>query len=88
MLRLTHRRVDDHMVLRAEGRLAGAWVGLLERECIAAMADGSPVRLDLEQVGFVDADGLWLLRRLAEAGVRIHGNLLVRTLLGEEVTAP
>jgi anti-anti-sigma regulatory factor len=73
MLRIErlHNAVGETTV-RAIGRLAGPWIGELER----SLAEGSPnqaVVLDLTDVSFVDREGiefLRLLRRLEHIDLR------------------
>jgi anti-anti-sigma regulatory factor len=63
MLRI-ERILDGHAtVLRATGRLTGAWVAELSRAA-AEEADASPVVLDLTDVSFADHDGLAFLLSL------------------------
>jgi anti-anti-sigma regulatory factor len=50
--------------LRATGRLAGPWLGELERSVDVSLAAGSAVLLDLSDVSFVDREGIELLRSL------------------------
>ena len=72
MLRIHRDDVDEHRaVLILEGRIAGAWTGLLERECEALIEGGLGVDLDLSEVVYVARAGLDGLRRLRHAGVRI-----------------
>ena len=64
MLRI-ERIVNGHAtVLRAAGRLTGAWVAELSRAA-ADEAGASPVVLDLTDVSFADYDGLAFLLSLA-----------------------
>jgi len=72
MLRIHRNDADEHrVVLILEGRIAGAWVVLLERECEALIERGLGVDLDLSEVVYVARAGLEGLRRLRQAGVRI-----------------
>ncbi len=70
MLRITERPHADRTTIALEGRLAGAWVGELERcwEELAAR-DRRPVAVCLEGVTFIDAAGKALLRRMHVRGV-------------------
>jgi anti-anti-sigma regulatory factor len=52
--------------LRATGRLAGPWLGELERSVDVSLAAGSAVLLDLTDVSFVDRQGIELLRSLRQ----------------------
>ena len=51
---------DGETTVRAIGRLAGPWIGELER----SVADLGTVVLDLTDVSFVDRDGIEFLRTL------------------------
>ncbi len=71
MLRMSHTP-DDHTVrLTLEGKLAGPWVSELEFALEQELSRGETPALDLEQVRFVDAAGLDLLRRMRARGVEI-----------------
>jgi len=60
--------------LKLEGRLAGPWVGELERSWRAAKDDSrdKPVTVDLCEVTFVDAEGRKLLGWMYEQGARLR----------------
>ena len=60
-------RVDGCLVV--EGRIAGPWVGELERAIEAAPGTAA---VDVSGVGYVDPDGARLLRRLIERGGSIR----------------
>jgi len=86
MLRIHRNDVDEHRaVLVLEGRIAGAWAALLERECEALIASGLGVDLDLSEVVYIARAGLEALRRLQRAGVRIAGcSPLLAVMLAHE----
>ena len=65
MLRIT----QSGPVLQLEGRLAGPWVGELER-LVNESANG--VALDLARVSYVDAAGHALLRSVIAKGTEIR----------------
>ena len=54
-----------------QGDVIGLWVGELQRSCDGARASGLAVTVDLTDVGFVDQDGVDLLRRLRARGVSL-----------------
>ena len=53
---------DGETTVRATGRLAGPWIGELER----SVADLNEVVLDLTDVSFVDREGIEFLRTLQQ----------------------
>jgi hypothetical protein len=59
----------EGMTLRLQGDVIGLWVEELRRSCDAARRSGEALTVDLTDVGFVDWDGVALLRRLEDAGV-------------------
>jgi anti-anti-sigma regulatory factor len=86
MLRIQRDELDEHrVVLILEGRIAGAWADLLERECEALMEVGRRVELDLSEVVYIARAGLEALRRLGGAGVRVTDcSPLLAAMLKEE----
>lgn len=70
MLRITTREsAGGPPELRVEGRIAGPWVGELER----AASAHSGLSLDLAGVTFADAAGVDLLRHLIARGASVTG---------------
>lgn len=65
--------VADWVVLILQGRIAGEWADLLERECLDLIQSGLRVVLDLSGVDLIGRSGLEVLGRLGRAGVRISG---------------
>ena len=86
MLRIQRDDLDDHRVsLILQGRIAGEWAELLERECAQLLQAGFRVSLDLSDVVFIGRSGLEALRRLAASGVRIgNGSSLITAVLEQE----
>ena len=71
--------------LKAEGRIVGGWVDLLERAALGALADGFHAIIDVRDVSFADAAGIVMLRRLARTGVRlVDPSPYVAALLDED----
>ena len=65
MLRISRdETINGSVNVRLEGALTGPWVEETKRVCEAAAARGDKLRLDLEEVSFVDRDGLKLLAQL------------------------
>ncbi len=55
--------------LRLEGRLSGPWVEEASRSCEFYAGNGRVLNLDLEELSFVDREGIALLKTLAKRGV-------------------
>lgn len=66
-------RGRDQVVLRVSGQLVGSWVGVLERECVAALAAGESPELDFTELTYVSSAGARLLSQMRSKGLRIHG---------------
>jgi hypothetical protein len=70
MLKITTHATDDSMRITLEGRLAGPWIGELERcwQESAKSAAGRPLIVDLTGVTFVEPEGKALLSHMYQAG--------------------
>jgi len=71
VLKIVAQHQPRETTLRLQGDVIGAWVEEFRRSCDTARASGGPVVVDLGDVGFVDGNGVVLLRMLAEAGVSL-----------------
>ena len=69
MLRIEAQEGDMGTMLTLQGDVIGLWVGELQRSCDSARVSGNVLTVDLTDVGFVDCDGVDLLRRLQDRGV-------------------
>ena len=72
MVRITTQAVDDELVLKLEGCLAGAWVRELDicwREAVVKL-NGRRMRIDLTGVCHADAAGRELMTLMYRAGAR------------------
>jgi len=69
MLKISHsiNADDSRVLLRLEGQVAGPWVEELRRVCDEPRHNGHGARLvlDLNNVTFIDADGVALFRQLS-----------------------
>jgi len=85
MLRITQEsEIPSEITLRLEGRLVTAWVGELERECLAWLAQGNRVLLDFSDVTFVDYQGAAMLKKLLTHNVEvINASPVILELLTE-----
>lgn len=84
MLRISCAAEDGARVtLVVEGWLVGAWVPVLEAECLDRLDARQAVALDIADVSLVDRDGIRALRGLLAGGVEVtRANPLLDTLLG------
>ncbi len=72
MLRVSVVAEDGSSVtLKLEGRIAGAWVPVLEAECRRALTARHRIRLDFSDVGYIDAAGARMLRAIRSGDVEI-----------------
>lgn len=70
MLRISIiHRGDEGIQFQLEGRLIGPWVEELRRLSELALSQQKTVSLDLQEVWFVDLEGVDLLRDLASKHV-------------------
>jgi len=76
MLRIITEQSGGTYRFELHGSLTGEWVGVLERHwCeIHHIAPASLVTVGLSNVGFIDAEGEQLLRRMAQRGVEFDGD--------------
>lgn len=70
-------RIDEELIrerntrLRIEGNLVKEWNEVLQSNCLGVLNRGGELELDLAGVCFADLDGVDLLRRLEQSGVRL-----------------
>lgn len=82
MLKITTDGSARARLLRLEGRLVGPWVAELEIAVDSVRRASPQVNLDFAAVNFVDEEGLALLHRMREQGVRYqHLSPFIRDLL-------
>ncbi len=93
MLRISVKNEEPgkRLLVEVEGRLAGAWVGELNRcwegELARTATDTIVVRL--ANVSFVDETGTDLLRKMFQAGAKLEGSgCMVRALIAQITGAP
>jgi len=74
MLRITKEvHPPSRAVLVVEGQLVGPWVEELRRATEDVMATGDAI-LELRGLRFADSEGIELLRRLRDAGLKVVGS--------------
>ena len=71
MLKLTRVVLSkERITVQLDGRLSDQWVELLRESAELALEEGLEVTLDLEQICFIDCEGLVLIKSLIDRGVR------------------
>ncbi len=73
---------DGRVTVRLHGRIGGRWVPELRSVCARLLRPGAPrLQLDLENVTFIDHDGLTLLDDLWESIEVTRSSLFTHELL-------
>ena len=62
--------LDWEVTLQLDGRVTGPWVELLRRSAESVLAERARLTLDLENLYFIDCEGVGLIRSLIGRGVR------------------
>ena len=71
MLKITRvASSNQEVTLQLDGRVTGQWVELLRESAESAMKEGLRLTLDLENLWFVDCQGLALMKSLIRRGVQ------------------
>ena len=70
MLKITRAVLStQEITLRLDGRVAGQWVGLLRDSAESALIEGLNLTIDLQNISFIDCEGIALLKSLMTRGV-------------------
>ena len=56
--------------MQLDGRVTGQWVELLRESAESVLEEGTWLTLDLENICFIDCEGLALIKNLINRGVR------------------
>jgi hypothetical protein len=86
MLRITTNNCPQALTLRLEGRLEGPWVAVLAQCWSGALLNlnGRPLRIDLNGVTFVDADGKARLTEMYAQGAEfLAGDIETKAIVAE-----
>ena len=70
MLKITRDWSSQEVTLQLDGRVANKWIELLSESAESALAEGLRLTLDLENISFIDCEGLALIKSLMGRGVR------------------
>ncbi len=86
MLRITVEENAERTVLKLEGKLAGPYVGELERCCEAERARHHRLAINLAEVSFIDARGKQALAQLHANGAELSAAGLLTCAVVEQIT--
>ena len=88
MLKLTVKTVEEGEVWELEGKLAGNWVGELERcwRDREKRASQPTLQIHMKSVSYVDSYGKHLLAEMYTRGVVIRGAGCVASAVVDEIT--
>ena len=71
MLKITRVvQSDEEIALQLDGSVSGQWIELLRESAESVLAEGLRLTLDLENICFIDCEGLALIKSLIGQGVR------------------
>ena len=71
MLKITRvASSNQEITLQLDGRVTGQWVELLRESAESVLEEGMWLTLDLENICFIDCEGLVLIKSLINRGVR------------------
>ena len=71
MLKITRvASSDQEVTLQLDGRVTGPWVKLLRQSGESVLAEGMRLTLDLQNIYFIDCEGVGLIKSLIDRGVR------------------
>jgi len=71
MLKITRVvQPDQEIALYLDGSVTGQWIELLRESAESVLDEGLRLTLDLENICFIDCEGLALIKRLLGQGVQ------------------
>ena len=71
MLKITRvGSLDREVTLQLDGRVTGPWVELLRQSAESVLAEGVRLTFDLQNICFIDCEGVGLIKSLIDRGVR------------------
>jgi anti-anti-sigma factor len=70
MLKITRVVQDQEITLQLDGSVSGQWIELLRKSVESELHEGLRLTLDLENICFIDCEGLALIKDLMGQGVR------------------
>ena len=84
MLKITRvAESNQNITLQLDGSVAGPWIELLRASAESVLAEGLQLTVDLENICFIDCEGLALINSLLGQGVQqVNAPLFVAEQLG------
>jgi anti-anti-sigma regulatory factor len=71
MLKITRVvHADQEVALQLDGSVSGQWIELLRESAESVLNEGLRLTLDLQNICFIDCEGLVLIKNLMGQGVR------------------
>jgi ABC-type transporter Mla MlaB component len=71
MLKITRAvELNERIILQLDGSVTGPWIELLRGSAESVLAEGQQLTIDLENICFIDCEGLALIKRLLGQGVQ------------------
>ena len=70
MLKITRAESNQEVILQLDGSVTGPWIELLRASAESVLAEGRQLTIDLENICFIDCEGLALIKSLLGQGVQ------------------
>ena len=78
MLKITRvGSLDREVTLQLDGRVTGPWVDLLRQSAEAVLAEGAWLTFDLQNICFIDCEGVGLIKGLMDREVQVNAPFFV-----------
>lgn len=69
--------LDQEITLQLNGRVTGPWVDLLREYAEAVLAEGERLTINLENVHYIDDEGVRLIKSLMDREVQVDAPFFV-----------
>jgi anti-anti-sigma regulatory factor len=69
--------LDQEITLQLDGRVTGPWVELLRQYAESVLAEGARLTLNLQNVYFIDCEGVGLIKSLMDREVQVNAPFFV-----------
>jgi anti-anti-sigma regulatory factor len=69
--------LDQEVTLQLDGRVTGPWVELLHQYAESVLAEGARLTLNLQNVYFIDCEGVGLIKSLMDREVQVDASFFV-----------